>query len=111
MAIAREHASRIGLVLADRARRLVVLGNLKRLFTQTMYADDVYAYLGGPDDLHSDAWKNLQPGRAMKRYRLPSDASRGTSRMRWMPSHSIAGLSANAIARTAIGAPSSSTTT
>ena len=24
--------------------------------------NDVYAYLGGPDDLHSDAWKNLQPG-------------------------------------------------
>ncbi len=26
------------------------------------YADDVYAYLGGPDDLHSAAWKQLQPG-------------------------------------------------
>jgi len=26
------------------------------------YADDVYAYLGGPDDLHSAAWKRLQPG-------------------------------------------------
>jgi alpha-galactosidase len=25
-------------------------------------ADDVYAYLGGPDDLHAAAWKNLQPG-------------------------------------------------
>ena len=25
-------------------------------------ADDVYAYLGGPDDLHSAAWKNLMPG-------------------------------------------------
>ena len=25
-------------------------------------ADDVYAYLGGPDDLHSSAWKNLKPG-------------------------------------------------
>ena len=25
-------------------------------------ADDVYAYLGGPDDLHSAAWKNMQPG-------------------------------------------------
>jgi alpha-galactosidase len=24
-------------------------------------ADDVYAYLGGPDDLHSEAWKNLEP--------------------------------------------------
>jgi alpha-galactosidase len=23
---------------------------------------DVYAWLGGPDDLHSAAWKNLQPG-------------------------------------------------
>lgn len=25
-------------------------------------ADDVYAYLGGPDQLHSQAWKNLKPG-------------------------------------------------
>jgi alpha-galactosidase len=25
-------------------------------------ADDVYAYLGGPDDLHSAAWKRLKPG-------------------------------------------------
>ncbi len=25
-------------------------------------ADDVYAYLGGPDDLHAAAWKRLQPG-------------------------------------------------
>jgi len=25
-------------------------------------ADDVYAYLGGPDDLHSSAWKRLIPG-------------------------------------------------
>jgi alpha-galactosidase len=25
-------------------------------------ADDVYAYLSGPDDLHSAAWKNLKPG-------------------------------------------------
>jgi alpha-galactosidase len=26
------------------------------------YADDVYAYIGGPDDLHSSAWKRLNPG-------------------------------------------------
>lgn len=25
-------------------------------------ATDVYAYLGGPDDLHAQAWKNLKPG-------------------------------------------------
>ena len=25
-------------------------------------ANDIYAYLGGPDDLHSAAWKNLKPG-------------------------------------------------
>ena len=25
-------------------------------------ASDVYAYLGGPDQLHSQAWKNLEPG-------------------------------------------------
>jgi alpha-galactosidase len=27
-----------------------------------IHADNVYAYLGGPDDLHSSAWKHLQPG-------------------------------------------------
>jgi alpha-galactosidase len=27
-----------------------------------IHANDVYAWLGGPDDLHSAAWKNLQPG-------------------------------------------------
>ena len=26
------------------------------------YATDVYAWLGGPDDLHAAAWKNLPPG-------------------------------------------------
>ena len=26
-------------------------------------ADDVYVYLGGPDDLHSAAWKSLKPGK------------------------------------------------
>jgi len=29
-------------------------------------ASDVYAYLGGPDQLHSQAWKNLEPGKAYK---------------------------------------------
>ncbi len=29
-------------------------------------ASDVYAYLGGPDQLHSQAWKNLDPGKAYK---------------------------------------------
>ena len=28
------------------------------------YADNVYAYLGGPDDQHAAAWKNLQPGQS-----------------------------------------------
>lgn len=27
-----------------------------------IHATDVYAWLGGPDDLHAAAWKNLQPG-------------------------------------------------
>ncbi|HEV2174797.1 MAG TPA: alpha-galactosidase [Nitrospira sp.] len=26
------------------------------------FANNVYAYLGGPDQLHAQAWKNLQPG-------------------------------------------------
>ncbi|MFZ1014407.1 MAG: hypothetical protein WCC26_20955 [Terracidiphilus sp.] len=25
-------------------------------------ADNVYAYLGGPDELHASAWKDLKPG-------------------------------------------------
>jgi len=29
-------------------------------------ADDVYAYLGGPDDLHAAAWKNLKPGESYR---------------------------------------------
>ncbi len=35
---------------------------LSNVSSRSNYANDVYAYLGGPDDLHSDAWKNLQPG-------------------------------------------------
>ena len=31
---------------------------------QSNNANDVYAYLGGPDDLHSAAWKNLKPGQS-----------------------------------------------
>ena len=27
-----------------------------------IHADNVYAYIGGPDDLHSAAWKELKPG-------------------------------------------------
>ena len=27
-----------------------------------IHADDVYAYLGGPDELHASAWKDLKPG-------------------------------------------------
>ncbi len=29
-------------------------------------ASDVYAYLGGPDELHSQAWKNLEPGKTYR---------------------------------------------
>ncbi len=29
-------------------------------------ATDVYAYLGGPDELHSQAWKNLEPGKTYR---------------------------------------------
>ena len=29
-------------------------------------ASDVYAYLGGPDQLHSQAWKNLEPGKSYR---------------------------------------------
>jgi alpha-galactosidase len=35
---------------------------ISNVSARSNYADDVYAYLGGPDDLHSAAWKNLKPG-------------------------------------------------
>ncbi|MGB8029929.1 MAG: glycoside hydrolase family 36 protein [Terracidiphilus sp.] len=35
---------------------------ISNVSSRSNYANDVYAYLGGPDDLHSDAWKNLRPG-------------------------------------------------
>ena len=35
---------------------------ISNVSARSNYADDVYAYLGGPDDLHSAAWKRLNPG-------------------------------------------------
>lgn len=35
---------------------------ISNVSARSNYADDVYAYLGGPDDLHSAAWKRLKPG-------------------------------------------------
>ena len=35
---------------------------ISNVSARSNYADDVYAYLGGPDDLHSAAWKSLKPG-------------------------------------------------
>lgn len=35
---------------------------ISNISSRGIYADDVYAYLGGPDDLHSAAWKNLKAG-------------------------------------------------
>jgi alpha-galactosidase len=35
---------------------------ISNISSRDNYADDVYAYLGGPDDLHSAAWKNLKSG-------------------------------------------------
>src|SRR5450432_959461 len=36
--------------------------DLSNISARDNNADDVYAYLGGPDDLHSAAWKSLKPG-------------------------------------------------
>jgi len=41
------------------------------------YADDVYAYLGGPDDLHSAAWKRLGRGQAYETVPLAVGCVRG----------------------------------
>ena len=35
---------------------------ISNVSARSIYADDVYAYLGGPDDLHAAAWKSLKPG-------------------------------------------------
>ncbi|MFZ0964368.1 MAG: glycoside hydrolase family 36 protein, partial [Terriglobia bacterium] len=35
---------------------------ISNVSARSNHADDVYAYLGGPDDLHSAAWKRLNPG-------------------------------------------------
>jgi alpha-galactosidase len=40
-------------------------------------ADDVYAYLGGPDDLHSAAWKQLKPGESYETVPVAIGCARG----------------------------------
>jgi alpha-galactosidase len=40
-------------------------------------ADDVYAYLGGPDDLHSAAWKSLKPGETYETVPVAIGCARG----------------------------------
>ena len=35
---------------------------ISNVSARSNHADDVYGYLGGPDDLHSAAWKSLKPG-------------------------------------------------
>ena len=44
------------------------------------YATDVYAWLGGPDDLHAAAWKNCSRAPVTRRFRLRSAALRGIHR-------------------------------
>ena len=39
---------------------------LSNLAEKGIRASEVYAYLGGPDELHSQAWKNLEPGNSYK---------------------------------------------
>jgi len=41
-------------------------------------ADDVYAYLGGPDDLHSAAWKNLKAGESYESVPVAVGCVRGS---------------------------------
>lgn len=39
---------------------------VSNLASRSIHASDVYAYLGGPDQLHGQAWKNLEPGKSYK---------------------------------------------
>lgn len=39
---------------------------ISNLAQRSNRASDVYAYLGGPDELHSHAWKNLEPGKTFR---------------------------------------------
>ena len=39
---------------------------ISNLAERGIRSSDVYAYLGGPDQLHSQAWKNLEPGKTYK---------------------------------------------
>jgi alpha-galactosidase len=39
---------------------------ISNLASRGIRASDVYAYLGGPDQLHSQAWKNLEAGQTYK---------------------------------------------
>jgi len=39
---------------------------VSNLSEKSIRATDVYAYLGGPDQLHSQAWKKLEPGKSYK---------------------------------------------
>lgn len=39
---------------------------ISNLSERGIRASNVYAYLGGPDQLHSQAWKNLEPGKNYK---------------------------------------------
>ncbi len=39
---------------------------ISNLANRGIRASDVYAYLGGPDQLHSQAWKNLEAGQTYK---------------------------------------------
>ena len=40
-------------------------------------ASDVYAYLGGPDQLHSQAWKDLKPGETYRSVPVAIGSVRG----------------------------------
>jgi len=39
---------------------------ISNLAERSIRASDVYAYLGGPDQLHSQAWKSLEPGKTYR---------------------------------------------
>src|SRR5450755_1106061 len=41
-------------------------------------ADNVYAWIGGPDDLHSQAWKSLQPGESYQSVPVAIGCVRGS---------------------------------
>jgi alpha-galactosidase len=50
---------------------------ISNLAERSIHASDVYAFLGGPDQIHSQAWKNLEPGKTYRTVSVAVGSVRG----------------------------------